>query len=159
MIPALMKVTHCRDEAREALSRIHVRTDDERFAVGLTLWCLGDASQQATYERYIRFEPVHASRALKTRRAMCYLPFGTVYPLILDIRNGKHDNYFAVWAATVLSHHKNRKSAELMMSLWGEETTSQRNPEYGELFNRMAGRNFGMDRVAIRKWIETLPDT
>lgn len=157
-VPALMKITVRRDDATEALSKIQAGTDDDRFLIGLTLWCLGDDSQHEQYEKYIRFEPLHSSRSHKARRAMCYLPFDTAYPLIQDIRNGHPDNYFPMWAATVLSYHKNRKSAALMMSLWDDEITSRHNSEYGELFNRMAGRNFGMDRAKIRRWIEALPE-
>ncbi|MDD4736704.1 MAG: hypothetical protein PHP44_11440, partial [Kiritimatiellae bacterium] len=157
-VPALMKITDRRDEARETLSKIQGGTDDDSFLIGLTLWCLGDDSQQEQYEKYIRFEPLHSSRSHKARRAICYLPFETVYPLIQDIRNGNPDNYFPMWAATALSNHKNRKSAALMMSLWDDEISSRHNPEYGELFNRMAGRNFGMDRGRIQKWIRDLPE-
>ena len=153
-----MKITDRRDEAKETLSKIQAGTGDARFLIGLTLWCLGDDSQQEQYEKYIRFEPLHSSRSNKARRALCNVPFATVYPLIQDIRNGNPDNYFPMWAAAVLSHHKHRKSTELMLSLWDDEITSRRNREYSELFNRMAERNFGMDRAKIRQWIRSLPE-
>lgn len=157
MVPALMKISHRRSEAREHLSRLQPRNEDNRFLIGLTLWCLGDDSQQAEFEKYIRFEPLHSSRSHKVRQALCYLPFDTVYTLLQDIRKNNPERYFSSWASSALSHHRNRKSAQFIMSLWDEETSSRRNPEYGELFNRMAGRNFGMDRTEIQKWIDTLP--
>lgn len=157
MVPALMKISDRRAEAREYLSKIQPRGEDDGFLVGLTLWCLGDVSQRAEYETYIRFEPLHSSRSHKARKAMCYLPFDTVYSVLREIRDDNPDKYFSTWASEALSHHKSKKNAQFIMSLWDEETTSRNNPEYGELFNRMAGQNFGMDRSKIKNWIETLP--
>lgn len=157
VVPALMKVSHRRDEARKVLAGMHARSDDDRFLIDLTLWCLGDTSRSAECEKYIRFEPLHSSRAHKARSAMCYLPFETVYLPLQDIHNNNPDNKFGMWASAALSHYRNRRSAEFIMSLWEQETTSRYNPEYGELFNRMAGQNFGMDRNKIRKWIQDMP--
>jgi len=157
MVQALMKITHRRDEAREYLSKVYAKSEDDRFLIGLTLWCLGDTERQAEYEKYIRFKPVHSSGGRAARRAMRYLPFETVYALLQDIRKGNPDNGFGLWASSALSNLKNRQSAEFIMLLWDEDVTSRNNPEYGELFNRMAGQNFGMDRNRMRQWIQTLP--
>jgi hypothetical protein len=156
--PALMKVSHRRDEAREFLSRAQARDKDERFSIDLTLWCLGDSSRRAGCEKYIRFEPLHPARAHQAWRALRYMPFDIVYPLLQDMRNGNPDNGFGMRASVTLSYHRSRQSAEFIMSLWGKAITSQWNPIYGELFNRMAGRNFGCDRDRIREWIQTLPE-
>lgn len=157
MIPSLMEITHRREEAREYLSLITERGEDDVFRNGLVLWCLGVDSYRAECEKYIRYEALHGSRANKARRALRYLPFETVYPLLLDIRSNHPNNDFPFWAGTALSYHKNRKSAELILSLWNDEISSKLNPEYGEMFNRLAGQNFGMDRSKIKKWILTLP--
>ena len=156
MVPALAKVSHRRQEARDFLAAIRPQNDDEKFHIGLTLWCLGEDSRRKEYEKYLYFEPGHG-KAGKVRRAVAYLPFDTLYSLIQQLQNQKSDELFRSWASRALSHHTNRKSAEFIMALWEGEVISRRNPEYGELFNRMAGRNFGMDLDKIQKWIQTLP--
>lgn len=156
LVLALMEIPHRRGEARERLSKVQSIGEEDRFLVGLALWCLGDDSQRKKYENYLRFEPGHA-KANTVRKAMAHMTFDTVYSLFRQIRNGKPDKHFPIWAGEALSHYKNKKSAEFIMSLWNDETTSRRNPEYGELFNCMAGQNFGMDRAKIKKWIEALP--
>jgi hypothetical protein len=158
MAPALMAISHRRDEARDLLSQVHARDKEDKFLLDLALWCLGDASRRAECEKYMRFEPLHQARSHQVWRALRYLPFGTVYPLLQDMRNGNPDNGFGMRASVTLSYHRNRQSAEFIMSLWEKAITSQWNPIYGELFNRMAGRNFGCDRDRIREWIQTLPE-
>lgn len=157
MVPALVNITHRRDGAREYLSGIHEQLEEDRFRLNLTLWCMGDTSKQGEIENYIRFEPLYSSRSMQAREVLRYLPFETVYPLLQDIRSSHPDNDFALWAAEALSHHPNRKSAEFIMALWEREITGSHNAAYGEMFNRMAGRNFGMDREGINKWIQSLP--
>jgi len=158
MASALMAISHRRDEARRLLSRARARSKEERFSIDLTLWCLGDTSRRAECERYTRFVPLQLARANQAWRALRYMPFGTVYPLLQDMHKSNPDNGFGMRASATLSYHRNRQSAEFIMSLWEKETRSHVNPNYGELFNRMAGRNFGCDRGRIREWIQTLPE-
>ena len=81
-----------------------------------------------------------------------------LHPIITNLHGRNLDRSFPLWAAYALHHHVNRTSAALMMRLWDACGDARLNPRFGELFNRMADRNFGMDRDAIRAWTGQLPE-
>jgi hypothetical protein len=159
-IPALREVRATKEQAwriRAALDGISPRSEDEAFELGLTAWCYGDQKQRDKYFKYLLY-PRNYAKANTVRQAVGRLPFGELVALLEDVERRNPDNCFPGWASAALVNHVNRRSAELMLALWEKDANASFNPVYGQLFNKMAGRNFGMDKARIRAWAGTLPE-
>ena len=134
--------------------RRHAREEID-FELALTLWCYGDVRRREEIEGILR-QTVTARRSSQAYNSLRYLPRAELVSLVRRRHALRIDRWGRLRLAEALSYHPSRECGRLMLELWDEEGDRKRAPRFAECFNQLAGRNFGMRRSEIEKWVETL---
>lgn len=121
----------------------------------IALWVLGDKDVAQTMEQRLKYPPGNVGSS-----SIKYMPWLDRNCLV-DITKRRNEIGILIpnrpWLVQALSRHMDRESWELIWEVWEETASPANNIEYARLFNKAAGRHFGLRRNEMREWIKTLP--
>jgi len=157
VLVGLRRVKENRDGILKKLKTLDPVSEQESFELGFTLWCFGDQSQRDNYE-YFPVAHDHGGIVSPSdiKDEIRFLPTEELIYLAEQRDRKYYDRRIRTCLAHALSYHPSQETARLLLQIWNEEPDRRFNSTYGKMFNRMAGRNFGLRKHEIENWIESL---
>jgi hypothetical protein len=120
----------------------------------IVLWCYGDIRRREEIEFFLR--QTGTAWCSEVYDALPYAPRSELLYLVGRRDAIGIDRRGRLVLAQALAKHPDKECANAVLDLWDEEGDRRMNPEFAECFNRMADKNFGMQKSDIQRWVGAL---